>query len=264
MFWKIIMWIYIIIYTILLFVTWNGMDIQEGTPWNIAVISYICLITLILCCGYFYAVGSKKQLFSKKANNIILGIFILSSILKPIQTIMSELPLLRSGEIAHNYAQYGIYDYQLVITGFTISLIIEIVVEAFLFWVLPIIAYVIYRKNCETYQEVEKSYWKIFACYLIYMVFVNLISVIMESDFYKDFYMFEKITPILSLFSLLAIIGFSFNKKIFPQIFWKIAVPVLIIFDVCAYIFMSEAKKAIEHSLYCMPCWVLGLVLSFF
>lgn len=235
MFWKIIFWILFI-----LFWGYNAINSFTLTPQGIlfdysmgeVLYGIILVIWFIFTLGYYWALGWKKQIFPKW-----LAIFML------VLNIVGYLIGISSAfiSLASNF-ENGIIKYTPFNFWFGIILMILIVTAIFIPFITPIIVYLIKQKK---FEEIKEPIFKIFAIYILASMINNFFFFFGHLNLAHKFNFWDySVIFITTLFEIIIVYLYVFNKKVFAKNIWQTLSCIYIPLVIFSHLLTSTTLKS--------------------
>ena len=223
------------------------MSPYQITEVNIAL-GWLLTVVFIFNCGYYFALGWGKKLYSKKAENIIFYSIIAFILLLLcyvvylcIPDIVSQLRLKAGPDVPHHTLLMNAIMFAFIIYFF-IYLIINIPF---------IVAHFVYQKYCETFAVVEKSYLKLFFTFLSAMLIISTLFLLIFSD-KSQFKFCDYLILLSNIFDIFVLVNYAYGLKVGKQIVWKVLFGVYLILTPILYLCASE------HFLYMTRIQLIG------
>ena len=228
MVWKIF---FVITAFILLLFNVMGLtiDVSEMTT-SEYLLGFLSVFVEVFVLGIFYSLGWKRQLFSKKTYNLFGILFLINMLVFLIEMGIGTYPdvyvEIQDGLLASIATVIGV-----IFVGaiFNIGLI-------------PFyIGLVKYKKNFDNLISVEKPCWQLFAMICVISLLGFELSMLMQYANFASYNFIDMSLLVSSLYEILFLIGFAWNKKIFHKLFWQVtAIPYALI-TLAVPFFVSEA-----------------------
>ena len=224
MVWKVLFWIQLVIFGIF-FVIGYLHSSQAGSQ-NVTEIGYLSSIFagLIYLCFMIslYSLGRKKQYFKKPASILLLimsFVFIILpfgySMWKSAQNDVNTDPFISTS--VENQIMFGI-------VTFIVCLIFILFTHGIGF--AGLIGNIIKSKELE---PVNKPYWKMLTVCELLACITTLIPLVVNFKMIPQFNFADVGAIICVIYCAIALVGYSWSKKIFSQKFWQISMPIYIV-----------------------------------
>lgn len=180
------------------------------------IFNNLFFIIFFLIVGLYIGLGWKKKIFSYKVFNSIAIIF---SIIILLNSFVVFAVLFNSNSLIA------------IIGGDSNFHKVFYVLINLIFYIPVIVGLITYYKSANNYEIIDKPYWKLFSLYFV----ISQLSIILATLHFAHphillkYNLWDYISILISIYMVLCVFGFSFNKKILTRQFWKItAIPVTI------------------------------------
>lgn len=258
MIWKILFYLLIILLIILTIVQYptqsqRFMGINEIQSTLNIILGWGVYFIL----GCFWALGWKKKIYSIKATNNLLIFTTISLIITSTIYICNAYKFLIAKP--YNISQITIIIF--IVGAYLLLLNLVLYLPSF-------IALFKYKKKSEQFEDIKKPYWKIFGMSMLLAIIIQTFELLLfhSNNILHVYNIWDKTTMLSTIYAVLFIGGFAFDKRIFTQFFWKVtAIPYLIfslinIFgcsstykhDITFDILMSNWARIIIYLIYCI------------
>ena len=234
MFWKVMFVIGVLVYLLSVGVGY----VYEGLVYEMGEISYIVgvlvVITTMIGLSYFFALGWKKRLYSKKTTNKFIALFLFSIvIINVVETYEFYGSLLSKGPVTEQAILFTVLFAAIYVTYLAVV------------FSLFIVAMFKYKKREDQFDKVDKSFWKIFTLYYVFVPALFVISAFTVNleHLLSRYNWWDRFSLLTFVYTSVYMIGFAFNKSFFCQLFWRISSVVYIITLVPMSLFMSSQYK---------------------
>lgn len=212
-----------------------NMDYPNTTSlqYSIAILQTFSMV-FITC--IFYSLGWKQKLFSKQATNLLITIFILSILAYLVNSALLIFPTL------YSQTQNAIVS---IIVSIFAMFIITVIISLFL---IPFyIGLYKYKKHFDSLLAVDKPYWKMFSIYCIPVLLGFIISAITKYTHFNEYNLFDYCVIFSWIYEICFITGFSWNIKIFNNLFWKITMIPYVLLTISSPFLISDMFNQDYH-----------------
>ena len=234
MVWKVFFVLSVVVLVLTNFLSYN---VEALVPSNLEALSSILLsLAIIFGFGIFYSLGWKQQLFSKKAINVFIAIFIINMLMFPIVTIIqsySDIML----EVNEPFLA-------LIIAGVMFVMLISI----FNLFSIPFyIGLYKYKKNFESLALVQRPCWKLFSFYSILPLLSFTLFALTKWNHFVLYNFVDYFILLSGIYETILLIGFAWNLKIFNKLFWQITSIPYVILTLMSLFWMSDTFNQDFH-----------------
>ena len=186
------------------------------------ITSFLTHILYLVMLYSLYSLGWKKQYFKKSGSILLLIlslIFIISGFAYSLWS--SEQIVINSDPIISSSLMYQIV---FMVVTFIFGLVFLFFIHGIGF--AGLIGNIIKSKELE---PVNKPYWKMLTVYEIFACITILIPLVVNFKMIPQFNFADVGAIICVIYCAIALVGYSWSKRIFSQKFWQISMPIYIV-----------------------------------
>lgn len=168
MIWKIL---FVLLSLLVIFVNFVFGSLGEASIYLLAAFIFLDIVYAITL-GYFFGLGWKKRIFSKKICNILFAVIVLFVLFSIFQSVHAGLPVMIfnfKANLTGNIADSSIYMTALLLLSLVSFIIYPLI------WLPSIISYFKYKKYFETFESVNVRFYYISIFYIVLLVTLPLI-----------------------------------------------------------------------------------------
>lgn len=234
MIWKIF---FVLTTLFVLLMNINGYNSDFSAISNLQyLVSLLINVGIAFTLGIFYSLGWKQQLFSKKAANIFLAMFILSIITFLVASVIQAYPII--------YVQ--VKNSAAAIIGSVIGTLVVAVIVNILYIPFYVGVYK-YKKNFDNLISVQKPYWKIFSLYCVTILTSFVLAATTKFAHFALYNLIDYFAIFSCIYEIIFLIGFSWNVRIFNKLFWQITAIPYVLLSIMTPFFISDTFNQDFH-----------------
>lgn len=228
--------IFIVYSALIAYLNFGGLMSSYQITEMSVVIGWVLIFVYIFVGGFFYSLGWKKRLYSKKASNIIFSFIIATSVLFCVLSVYLSLPQLMA-QLRLSAGEDAL-ESTLRINAILFASIIYFLI--YLVLNMPVIcSYFKYKKHYEELKEVKKPYWKLFLTFFAALSLINMVFLLLYTD-KSQLNIFDYPVMFSGLLDAVILVGYAYNLKMGKKFIWQALMLPYIIFHFLVYSFASE------------------------